>query len=136
MLNFEILKMYGRAPAVTEEALLDLDPFGSFPVESESGPLHTKGQGRQKKEPGLSRLAGDSSHKQKDLLSEACLGRKQDKSSPPPPATSLKFRQGETGACCAGVSTPRPCLKAVSLQQPLGGRRPSRTHIPRMGGGV
>lgn len=135
MLHFEILKMYGRAPAVTEEALLVLHPFGSFPVESESGPFHTEGQRRQKKEPGLSRLAGGSFHKQKDLLSEACLGRKQDKSSPP--ATSLKFRQGETGAGCAGVlntaTLPQGCVLAAASGRAKAKQNP---HSKDGGGGV
>lgn len=81
------------------------------------------GQG-ETKEASNSRLAGGSFNKQREVTHEACLGRQQDKWILEPTCQILKvYKEAITGFSLYTVqvfSTPRPCLKAISLELLLG----------------
>ena len=91
-----------------------------------------EGRDRPKKEAGHStcRVANELTH-------EACLARQQDTWISTPTRQTLHFwKRPQLGSVTYTVqvfSTPLCCLKAVSLDQPLGVGNASRTHVPRTG---
>lgn len=98
------------------------------------------GRERGKKGAGHSRLVGGSFTKQRELSYEACLERQQDERIPSAPLQFPKvYKEALTVLSLYTVqvfSTPCRHLKAVSMEQPPGAGKTSRTHIPRMGWGA